>query len=103
MVGALPTFIALVLGSACPSAAVGGVALRCWVVAAAGAAARLLPEPVEIAKKFSYLVFVEGWWWCVVGVAAGVGDLVWFNGRHCCVARHADIERVHWAQPVALK
>jgi hypothetical protein len=58
----------------------------------------------EIADQFSNLVEAEDWLCCVVGVAAGVCDLVWFDGEHCCVARHADIERVHWAaQSVALK
>jgi hypothetical protein len=49
------------------------------------------------------LVDAENREWRVVGVAAGVGDLVWLYSEHCCVARHADIERVHWAQPVASK
>jgi hypothetical protein len=35
-------------------------------------------------------------------VAAGMCDLVWFDGEHCCVAGHADIKLVHAALP-ALK
>jgi hypothetical protein len=59
--------------------------------------------PTEITDQCSNLGDAEDWMWCVVGVAARMGDLVWFDREHCCVARHADAERVHWAQPVVLK
>ena len=78
---------------------VGVVALCCRVVTATGAAAGLVPEPPAIAEEFSYPVLAEGGEWCVVGVAAGVGDLVRFDGEHRLVAHHANIKLVHAALP----
>jgi hypothetical protein len=42
-----------------------------------------------IADQFGDPVEAEGWQWCVVGVAAGVCDLVWFDSEHCFVADDA--------------
>jgi hypothetical protein len=60
--------------------------------------------PTEVADQLDDLVDAEDWLWCVVGVAAGVGDLVRFDSEHRLVARDADVERVHWgAQSFVLK
>jgi hypothetical protein len=60
--------------------------------------------PTEITDQFVDLVEAENWLCCVVGVAAGVGDLVRFDSEHRLVARDADVERVHWgAQSFVLK
>jgi hypothetical protein len=53
----------------------------------------------EITDQFVDLFDAEDGKGCVVGVAAGVGDLVWFDCEHRLIADRADIEFGHAALP----